>query len=265
MRQLRFSRSSNLALAHNRAHQFAARHALCHYTSNSIYTFIPKNGCSTLRLSLAISNGCIPDAGYHPWIHSNNGTFSATLRDLVTAQFSFVVLRDPLNRLSSVYLDKIVNREPQFWDFQDSSARAFQPEEVTFRAFAQTVCTKLLTSNVHWRPQGHFLVYDDYDLWVPLERFEDFVSEIEERTGFAITDARPYTLHGSDRFNLVENGCFADARPADIRQMNREGQTPSHRAMFDSDLRRIVSKAYSADIELYAARFPRPHLAAVTN
>ena len=48
-------------LPQNIGHQFAARHALNIYKSSSIYSFIPKCACSTMRLSLAKANGLIDD------------------------------------------------------------------------------------------------------------------------------------------------------------------------------------------------------------
>jgi hypothetical protein len=109
LRRLRFPKRRHVALAKNAAHQFAARHALSIYGARAIYSFIPKNGCSTLRFSVACANGCIDGPSDIDWIHSNNLTFSATLHELVTAQYTFTVLRCPYSRLASVYLDKIVD------------------------------------------------------------------------------------------------------------------------------------------------------------
>jgi hypothetical protein len=109
VRRLRYPKSSNVALARNAAHQFASRHALSIYGARAIYSFIPKNGCSTLRYTVARANGCIDGPSDINWIHSNNLSFSATLRELLTAQYTFVVLRCPYSRLASVFLDKIVD------------------------------------------------------------------------------------------------------------------------------------------------------------
>ena len=81
-RLFRFARTSHAGLHANARHQLAAGHALRIYHSNAIYSFIPKNACSTMRLSLAIANCCIRDAADFNWIHQNNATFSANLEAL---------------------------------------------------------------------------------------------------------------------------------------------------------------------------------------
>ena len=88
----------------------AASHALKIYKTGAIDTFIPKNACSTMRLSVAIANCCIADASGFEWIHNNNDTFRANLEDLIRATYTFVILRDPFVRLASCFLDKIVPR-----------------------------------------------------------------------------------------------------------------------------------------------------------
>lgn len=258
MRRFRYSSANNNALAHNGAHQFASHHALRHYASNSIYTFIPKNGCSTMRLSLAIANGCIPGPERHNWIHNNNNTFTADLAALANAAFTFVILRKPHSRLASVYLDKLVNRDRDLWQLRDATDRTFQPDELTFRRFVEIVARPgILNSNNHWRPQVDFLVYQDYDLWIPLENLLDYASEIQSRTGIVLADARTFTQHGTDRFSLVSDACFADTPPYEILQMQREGQCPAHEAMYDDALLKSAMTIYSRDFELYDARVTR--------
>ncbi|TAL45777.1 MAG: hypothetical protein EPN89_11775, partial [Methylovulum sp.] len=81
-RPFKYSSASYVNLSKNQQHQFAQGHALRIYNSNSIYSFIPKNACSTMRVSLAIANGCIADTDKldeldFNWIHNNNDTFRA--------------------------------------------------------------------------------------------------------------------------------------------------------------------------------------------
>lgn len=59
-RLLRWASETNASLSTNFQHTFAARHALLHWPSGAVATFIPKNACSTLRLSLAVANGVSP-------------------------------------------------------------------------------------------------------------------------------------------------------------------------------------------------------------
>ena len=46
----------------NTKHIFAQKHAMNVYAQGAIYSLIPKNACSTMRLSIAIENGCVKEA-----------------------------------------------------------------------------------------------------------------------------------------------------------------------------------------------------------
>jgi hypothetical protein len=250
-RLLRFARAARQPLAANPQHTFAARHALVHYHSGAVYSFIPKNGCSTLRYSLALAHGCIAGPEDINWIHNNNGTFKAELRDLVTAPYSFVVLRCPYARLASAFLDKIVGQTVVMWQLHDQVDRAFAPDQLSFRQFVQMLSPRVVRySNLHWRPQEDFLVYEDYDDWFRLEDFSTAGARIEERCGLTLHDARPLTKHGLDQFDRIDDGFFGDMPVQEIRKMKRNGKAPSYRALYDDGLKTAVSRMYSADIAL---------------
>jgi hypothetical protein len=82
----RLSSASYLPLNQNSKHMFAMRHSLIVYAPNALYSFIPKNGCSTLRLS-------VDSVDDFNWIHSNNATFQSSLSEATLANYTFVVLR----------------------------------------------------------------------------------------------------------------------------------------------------------------------------
>jgi len=78
------------------------------YQSNALYSYIPKNACSTLRFSVAKANGCISSLEQGHWIHANNTVFNATLAEAIKASYTFVILRCPYRRLASAYLDEFL-------------------------------------------------------------------------------------------------------------------------------------------------------------
>jgi hypothetical protein len=234
----------------------AAHHALRVYHSRSIYSFIPKNACSTMRATLAIENGCIPDVDHIGWIHDNNGTFSADLESLLSAEYTFVILRSPFTRLASTYLDKIAGRWPDMWGLLAIDGYAADPESLTFRKFVETICQPgVFRSNIHWRPQVDFLVYDEYDDYIKYEDFASSKERIERKAGIRIVDARDKTRHGNDRYELVCDRAFCDATPHEIRTMRHQGRSPSHESLYDDAIRAIVSKYYAEDLKLYDAVF----------
>jgi len=256
-RLLRHARGDIAPLARNKAHRFAADHALAVYGSGAVYSFVPKNACSTLRLSLAIANGAIAGPQDWTWIHHNNATFRADLRDLARARFTFVVLRCPHARLASVFLDKIVGRRPEFWTLHRLHHDRPDPETLTFRDFVTLLETgKSLKADIHWRPQADFLVYEDYDAWIALEDFAAAVPLLTARAGLTIADARPLTGHGTDRLDSV-SGDFADTPLWQLAEMRRAGRVPNHGALYDPGLAARVAALYQADMRIYAARFGR--------
>lgn len=256
-RLLRYAADEIVPLPLNKRHAFAAGHALVAYRSGAIYSFIPKNGCTTLRLSLAIANGCIAGAGAGDWtwIHNNNRTFRADLRDLATAPFTFVILRCPHARLASVFLDKFVSRRPEFWRLHAADRDRLDPETLTFRdVVALLDDPEILDLDMHWRPQADFLVYAEYDLWVPLERFGAAIGRIEKGAKLPIVDARPLAGHGTDGLEKLD-GAFADTPLHELARLRRDGKVPHHAALYDAGLATSVGRIYEGDGLLYRERF----------
>ncbi len=256
IRKFRYTSESYANLRHNGAHQFAARHALTHYVSSTVYTFIPKNACTTMRLSLAMANGMISEKSDWQWVHSNNDTFIASQGDLVTANYSFVILRCPFARLASVFMDKIVSMMPPFWGLHKFSKEGFEPTELSFAEFVNWISNpggpRL---DIHWRPQLDFLVYSEYDDWFSLENFKEVTQVVQSRLGIDVVDARAYSKHGSDNMCLVENRDFSSTPIFEILSMKRDGHLPAHSTLYTEEIVNTVSRLYQADIILYKQRF----------
>lgn len=260
-RQLNYSASTYQYLPKNTRHQFAQAHALRIYRSNSVYSFIPKNACSTMRLSLAMANGCISSPTDFNWIHQNNDTFRADLASLIQAEYTFVILRCPFARLASAYLDKIVDTTGVAWELYEAVQRRQENEDLSFRRFVNTVCKpEILRSNIHWQPQVDFLVYQEYDDYFNLETFAAAKATLERKAQISIVDARKLTRHGTDRFQLLKDGHYADHLPEAIRALKKAGQIPHPAALYDDALIAKVSKTFKQDISLYKSLFGTGHL-----
>lgn len=256
-RRLRHAADSyNSLMSGNQRHLFAMRHALRFYRQRAIYSFIPKNACSTLRVTLAIENGCIDGPADHAWIHANNATFAASLESLLTAEFTFVVLRCPYARLASAYLDKLVGRDRPLWDLIAASGHAFEPDELNFAQFVGLLKNPaILRSDIHWRPQADFLVYRDYDAWYAMEAFGAAEADLKRRLGVTVVDARPLTKHGRERFETVADRNYAKAGPHHILAMKRQGRCPAPAALYTPDLQAAVASLYAEDLALYREQF----------
>lgn len=256
-RQLNYSAITYHPLAANQAHQFAASFALRIFRSNSVYSFIPKNACSTLRVSLALANGCISNPKDFNWIHQNNATFSADLASLILADYTFVILRCPYARLASAYLDKIVDKTAEAWMLYDTLQRKTEISQFSFKCFLKAISKlAVLNSNIHWRPQVDFLVYKHYDDYFNLENFSQAIPIIEQKTGIKVVDARPLTQHGTDRFTSLDDGKFyGDSPPEEIQTLKATGLIPSAKSLYDDESIALVKKLYGKDITLYQRLF----------
>ena len=254
-RLLRHARSDHGPLASNAAQNLAQRHALLHFPTGAIYSYIAKNACSTLRLSFAIANGCLAGPEDWSWIHENNRTFNAPLRDLVMAPYAFVILRCPHARLASAFLDKIVGRTTHYWSLHRMMDDALSPDTLTFRRFAGLLQERrVLNADPHWRPQTDFLVYQTYDDWFSMTDLAGMADRLRDRIGLDLIDARPFTRHSTDRFAPDDGRCHADTPVTKIEAMMRQGRLPSHASLYDARLAGAVARLYAEDMLLCQQR-----------
>lgn len=261
MRILNHAARTYDALSKNATHNFAASHALSLYAADAVYSFIPKNACSTLRLSLALANGCISSTEDFNWIHQNNRTFQTSLSALVTASYTFTILRCPYARLASVYLDKIVNRDLSAWNLYRLMKRTIPVEEFTFNRFITLLAEdRVRRGDIHWRPQVDFLVYKRYDDYFCLEQFSTAVKTLKEKIDFTVVDARPFTLHGISNLALIDEGDFSNTAPDEIRALKAAGKCPAPRRLYTKVLTGVVSQHYKEDIDMYVALFGKKDL-----
>jgi hypothetical protein len=251
-RVFRYSHQNYCTLSTNKQHSFAQQYALNIYPSDAIYTFIPKNACSTMRTSLAIANGCIRDSSDFNWIHQNNNTFSASLSELAKAKYTFAILRCPYARLLSVYMDKIVSRNNPAWGYVDLHKRTIDIEDITFEFFVKNMSReRVRNADIHWMPQTHFLVYEEYDDYFALEDMRNAAEVLKDKIGLDLVDARPLTKHGSDGYQKLSKRKPYTRSPLELLEYKSQGFMPSIRTMYNDELVACVRKAYKADIALY--------------
>lgn len=250
-----FIESFFVYIEQNPQHQFCMNYAMQVFNSNAIYSFIPKNGCSTLRLSVAMANGCISGIEQGNWIHQNNQTFKPTLKEAATAQYKFVVLRCPFRRLASVFLDKFVAKEPDAWQYRDLLKREVNLDDLTFEQFVKSLAVPPMKgANIHWKPQSAFLLYKEYDDYFALEHFNKAITTLKEKIDFDVVDARSLTGHGTDKFEMLNDDNFSQTPAFDIAVLKRAGKCPSHKVLYNEELVQLVKKLYADDIALYSKR-----------
>ena len=138
-------------------------------------TFIPKNACTSLRYSAAIKNNILKaDPKNLNWVHNNNPSFNINIEEAITSRYSFVVLRCPISRIISTFLDKFLSKDLQAWKFRDSIQRSVELDELTFKRFVQHLIKKPKLAEVdeHWTPQNRFLLVKKYSNYFCVEELD---------------------------------------------------------------------------------------------
>ena len=253
-RVLRHTPGTINALAVNGAHKLAANHALIHYCSGAVFTFIPKNACTSLRVSLALANGAIASLDDWNWVHANNTTFAASLQDLARAPQTAVILRCPFRRLASVFLDKFVSRRPEFWKLYKFERGQIDPDRLSFRAFVEWLGKSgNVNLDSHWRPQAHFLVYQQYDQVFCMDDMDAFSTFFKAVTDQDFVDSRPFSGHETSGFAPSASDSHADTGLLELMVEKTQGRLPRAEDLYDDVLIDKVTRLYAEDLRLYEA------------
>lgn len=254
--------NDRIDLSRNAKHRFAMEHAMSIYPTRSCYTYIPKNACSTLRFSVAQSNGFVRSIDDVSWIHNNNKSFLMKEAEVATCEYAFVVLRCPFARLYSAFMDKIVGFEVQAWQFRNSTGNRFELYDLSFEVFVNYLSrVKPSTLDHHWRPQSDFLVLDQYDDYFCFENIPNAFTTIEEKAGIRITDTRKALKHDTSSLIFDKNMKSPDQLPAlELLVQKRAGIVPCPELMFRDSSIDAVQSIYGEDLALYEANFGKSSL-----
>lgn len=260
-RTLNFSTSQYCKLTNNIKHRFAARYSMQLYLSDSIFTFIPKNACSTMRYNVAKANGAVDNLSQINWIHENNDTFSPSLKAIIKAKFTFVILRCPYSRLVSCYLDKIAGLEKDSWNLYQSINREIHPTEMSFYKFIHTLKNNPNNArNMHWKPQVEFLLYKEYDQYFSVEEFERAKGFLKKTIGFEIEDTREVLKHGQETLKKENIKSAFHLTPLEIQFMKGRNYVPTIESMYNDELKEMVANFYQSDLILYKNKFGSKNL-----
>ena len=257
LRNFCFSRHSTVNIAQNGGFQFAQRHALNLYRQNAVYSFIPKNGCTTLRASLAVANGFLLESDIENkinWVHNNTYTTSASLKELACADYTFTVLRCPYARLVSLFLDKFVDKTPVAWNFYRHSNNIFDLDKITFFDFVNYLyrTPSAVQADIHWRRQKDFLIYSEYDDYFDFDDFNTIETTLKEKLGLKLIDTRQITKHGRDQHNTLSGQDFSKTPVDALKVLKQQGSIPDMDCMVSAEIKSMIQKIYVDDIALTA-------------
>ena len=262
---LKFSKTSRTktSIDTNERHEFARRFSLTHLKSNSVCTWIPKNSCSNLRYSIAIANGAISNISDLSWIHQNNRSFSASNKELLSAKYCFVLLRNPFKRLLSYYLDKICHNDNSQEDRSCELAHKVfnSSDETSFENFVNTIAEKpsLINDDIHTRKQSDFLVYSRYDDYLSLENYKASAEKIHQKIGLELFDVRDNNSIFTTKSKQESDQFTPYSSAIQNRRLLDDGIKPISENMYTLDMLRKVANIYFVDILLYTRTISDAH------
>lgn len=256
----------------------ASEHALYIRNSNSLYTYIPKNGCTNLRYAIVEAN----NDGDEKFAQMGKiaRSYIATKNQLARSEYAFVVYRCPFRRISSLFLDKVVTDgyplkklcansfsrsgisplpRVMEWLYNRKILQPIDRDRFTFRDFLSLLeYPEALSFNHHWSPQSWFGIEQlghQYDDVFSLEQFQQAVPIIAERAQITVEDVRKISSHSTQGFTKITEGCFADTPISELRKMKLANHVPAHSAMYDDTIIAMVSRLYRDDIAMYRQYF----------
>jgi len=242
----------------NKDHDFAIKHTSIHYKSNSVCTWIPKNGCSNIRYSIAKENGTIAGVEEIEWIHRNNDCFNTSTKEALQADYTFIILRNPFKRLLSFFLDKLCHsQKDQSEESYQRAHKAFNFNgDLNYSDFIDYIWenTDSIYNDEHARPQCDFLLYRSYDNYFALEEIKKANQEIFEKTGINLEDIRDknsiFTSKGCERTQEITHMTKAN----EISQLLNQNKIPIPENMYTNEMIKKVSTLYLQDILLYCSK-----------
>ena len=167
--------------------------------------------------------------------------------------YSFCVVREPVGRLASAFLDKFVQSKV-LPDYAISLCRETRPEidilDWTFADFVNALITSDVASfNEHWMPQHLHLIDDLYYELIPIEDVATH-PQLLSLFGPLSSNVRTHSLLYKD-FDQSED--FADAvKVGDLKSQFRTNKTvPSPETLASPYVRDLIGQLYEVDIALY--------------
>ena len=240
----------------NFQHLEAMRYTLMDFKSGAICSFIPKNACTNLRASFALSNGFISSLEDVNWIHKNNTSQNATELQIQNADYTFVILRNPFWRITSCFIDKAVgdingNEVESYAICKD--LHSIDENKTTFEKFVENLYFNqdLLQEDLHLKRQGDFLVLTDYDDWFSVESYKSAASQIEVSCGISLVDTRSSSSHTTFGYEKMHMHNAGELKISELRELKSKNIIPKYESLYNERTAFMVSSMYWSDIYLY--------------
>ena len=226
-------------------------------TAKCVFSSVPKNGCTTLKASLLQAEG-VPFSLTS--IHKVAEQFRLRSAHVHEGARSIIVLRDPVERAVSAYVDKIIMlaehwaRDVVNATLQGTGLVDSPVADLSFREFVNFV--RLVPNDAldrHFRPQSDFWIFEDYD-HVPLMGVPRAIEDALEAFGVQTFTS---TKHSRMRYDQI-SGSAAELGPDTSAWTWRDmfldrAAVPGTDLLVKDDVRKLLEERYRDDIQLIRA------------
>lgn len=227
--------------------EFALRHLYVYPHLKIAYSYVPKNACTSLKRLFGEAEGWLAPDSPTAHVMRPRWWLSGMARYPLVDE-RVVVLRDPVDRVLSGYLEKFLRRDDPVAAKALAGGLDGPGDDVTFADLVgYLVRTRDRHLDEHWRPQRDFLL-GSYSRVV---RFE----HLAEDTGFLAERGLVLGRRSRATSTLLADvgtgwGRRGAARLRTLRR--RDGVLPSRASMVDDELAGLLRERYAEDVELVA-------------
>ncbi len=241
------------------------------------YVSVPKNACSLLKAGLVLSSryrDAYLAGGENIHVFCTGLSMAATAPEVANdpAYFKFTVLRDPLHRILSAYLDKIVPGPldgDRYTSMQVArTVRAAQAavgiaddpdRSITFEEFVRYLAVAAdVECDMHWMPQVHLVGADlsRYAHVGTVERLAETLDLLASRFGYVVPASQDPALGADDPHVTKFDETAAlqaphRALPAELAAL--EKGVPMPELFLTRELKDLLTQRYAADVAMYAS------------
>lgn len=255
-----------------RKNRFPESHHLFLKKRNAIFSHIPKNASSTINYSISIDN----QLDLNPReVQQNIKTLRANKKNIANAEYFFIVLRCPFERVASYYLDKICKGDLTSLYLLNNFLNSFLYKlsrivlkkkiesylsskilNITFQDFVNNLIKiKSEDHNVHLKKQVEFFLNKKtYDLYC-VENFDYFVNTINKKIGLKIIDTRKHLKHDTSHYTLIPMHDAYNLQALEIKKMMKKNKIVSKSALLNKDLLEKLARYYYDDVNVYVNNF----------
>ena len=232
-------------------------------TKKTIYCPIPKNSSTFFKTRLIEVNGdqellLHSQLPVHTFLRRTPKYWIHDLQRLSEPDYlSFAIIREPLERVVSAYLNKFVSARrhhpiqvqatQSFMDLIDDS---IDPERsLTFRQFVRLICQQQDHElDKHWRPQTCFLQgqVDSIGWLVPQNQLDRFYPVFESHLGTEISKTR-----SGNRTLYKRQEAGVDVTRLSPRRLRNLGWHPEKDQFLVPELRERLIVRYEEDLALF--------------